>query len=1250
MRELEDHTPPTTLVDPSPETGDPALEPEDPGIPNDLRMLGRFEILRELGRGGMGRVFKAWDPARREQVAIKVLLGISSASMYRFKREFRSLAEVAHPNLVRLHELFSENGRLFFSMELLDGTDFLDWARSTADFDRLRGAMRQLADGVHALHRHGKLHRDIKPSNIAVTRDGRVVLLDFGLVREREDHGNGDMTAPGAVLGTPAYMSPEQAAGLPIGPPSDWYSVGLVLYEALTGVRPFDEPNPARLMRARIVRDPDPPSAHTLGIPEDLDTLCHGLLTREPAMRPSPSDILARLGAAAEVARLPDAASGSGSFVGRERELDLLATSLDAAAGGEAVAILLGGPSGIGKSELIRYFVSGLGGTDAPLVLSGRCHERESVPYKALDDIIDRIADRLQRLRPDERDAIVPAGIDALARVFPVLGRVASLTLGPGAGETLVDDHELRSRAFAALRDLLGRLRGRSPVVITIDDLQWADRDSVALLLELLRPPTPPPILFVFGHRSERDDGAPPLRSLIAGLRSERAAHRLHELALAPLPGEDCVRLARLLLGADRTPEQVQASAIARESQGSPLFVAELVRYAHRRRIEGTPASLAQEIPRLDDAIAARIDDLSPPARSLLEIVAVAGRPVEQGLALTAALGRDRDARALDALRDEHLVRTHGVGDRDPIEPSHERIREHLLRRLASDELRARHLALAEALAASGRADPDALATHFLHAGAGDRTVPHALQAGRGAAAALAFARAVEWFELALANLPPDDVRRCDLEAELGTAYANDSRAYEGAQAFIRAAAIAPADRRPELRRRAVHLLVSAGDLREGRELLAELLGDAGLPMPRTPRQTLLSVLWLRLRIALRGLEYVERPATQVSARDLHRIDLCWAAGYLVPYDRLLGAGFFARHLLLALRAGEPSRIAPALALEAASRFLAGGSDLEQTRELLRRADQIADRSGNSEARAWVASAKPAVFLLAGEWAQAAAHARDAAELVRRHAVGAGVSVMTSRYIELWARWQSGDWADLERPIRRLLASGGRRNPLHWNLRTLLAVPIALARDQPTEAMELFDEWAATPPEEIFGSSDIAMFAGRVAAHLYCGEGDAAWRHARTTRRPLDRALQFRDPLTHASLHLARAQAAIGHAAEVEGRDRRSAAVQARRDLHRLERTRFRPARTLARLGHAALAWIDGTPDVCEPLLRRCIDELDALDMAVHAAAARRRLGALLGGDRGEAVVRQADAALAARGVARPEAITRQFVPGFPDP
>ena len=407
----------------------------DPAAPEAFERTDRYIIQRLLGRGGFGVVYQAFDRQQNTVVAIKTLHRTGTDALYHFKREFRGLADISHPNLVALHDLVSDGQQWFFTMELVTGVDFLSYVghpdpaltetstvsvsethtivssgsetsepardvvqtlaggrvSSRCNPERIRAAARQLAEGLCALHQANALHRDIKPSNVLVTREGRVVILDFGLVA---DIGRTESGLVNTTAGTPAYMSPEQSAGLPADQAADWYAVGVMLFEALTGRRPFLG-TVSELMARKQEFDAPAPSEIASGVPEDLEELCRDLLQRDPRRRPTGIEVLRRLGATgADTADQPQRAP----FVGRKLELAALHEALDTVRRGRTMVAYVHGTSGIGKSALINRFLDRLPQGSDEVILRGRCFERESVPYKAFDSVIDQLARYLRQL------------------------------------------------------------------------------------------------------------------------------------------------------------------------------------------------------------------------------------------------------------------------------------------------------------------------------------------------------------------------------------------------------------------------------------------------------------------------------------------------------------------------------------------------------------------------------------------------------------------------------------------------------------------------------------------------------------------------------------------------------------------------------------------------------------------------------------------------------------------------------------
>ena len=320
------------------------------------------------------------------------------------------------------------------------------------------------------------------------------------------------------MVGTIAYMAPEQASREPLTPACDWYAVGSILYEAMVGRPPFVG-SVSEILHAKREGEIVPPGRLRVGLPPDLESLCVDLLHRDPLCRPAGSDILRRLGVAATSAVPAGLAVRPVDepipFVGRKAEWKRLHDAFDMVRDGLPAIVLVGGPSGAGKTTLIRRFLDDVvlreGGV---ALLQGRCREQESVPYKAVDSLVDDLGRLLNRWPDTDDSVLLPKGIDALVRIFPVLGRVEHVRLARRTGVEIIDPQELRRHAFAALRELLTRIGERRTLVAWIDDLHWGDLDGAVLLSSLLEGDDPPRLLLIASYRSEYTSSSLCRRSL----------------------------------------------------------------------------------------------------------------------------------------------------------------------------------------------------------------------------------------------------------------------------------------------------------------------------------------------------------------------------------------------------------------------------------------------------------------------------------------------------------------------------------------------------------------------------------------------------------------------------------------------------------------------------------------------------------------------------------------------------------------
>jgi predicted ATPase len=638
-------------------------------------------------------------------------------------------------------------------------------------------------------------------------------------------------------------------------------------------------------------------------------------------------------------------------LVGRGRHLDCLREAFAAMVRGRAVVVDVRGRSGQGKTALVEYFIDELIERDEAVVLAGRCYERESVPFKALDSLVDALVRYLRRLPSLEAQVLLPRDVLSLSRLFPVLQSVEAVSALPRRSVEVPDPQEMRRRAFTALRELLARLGDRRPLVLFIDDLHWGDVDSAALLSELLRPPDPPVFLLVGCYRSEDAATSPFLREFIGTQQGLGDPLDRRELDVEALTLTEAESLAIELLGPGNPAVRSHAAAIARESGGNPIFVYELAQHTRTDRPAGQ-ATVAGDIT-FEAVLWMRIQRLSTESRRLLEVVAVSGRPLGRSDAFRAAEVGAHGWMALATLRSGRLVRLTTPGERDEIETYHDRIRSAVLAHLSPSCLELHHRQLALALEESGNADPEVLAVHLQGSRAFDRAGEYFAAAAERAAMALAFDRAAELYRSALDLQPKkgDDEQR--LRTRLGDALANAGRGAEAAREYLRAAAIAPPACVLELKRRAAHQLLISGHVDEGLSTVRVVLRPMGLRPPRAPRQALASLLFRRALLRLRGLGFHRLDENQGLREDLTRIDLCWAVAVgLSSVDPIAGADFQARGLLLALRAGQPYRVARAIAMEPAHVSSAGASGQRRFEQLLTIAEPLAESVSNPHAKA----------------------------------------------------------------------------------------------------------------------------------------------------------------------------------------------------------------------------------------------------------------------------------------------------------
>jgi len=758
---------------------------------------GRYQVVRILGEGGRKRVYLADDLALHRQVALSTLksTALDVTALARARREAEAMARLSdHPNIVPIYDIGEDAERLFLVSQYMSGGD-LQQALAAAphgrlDLDRAMRIARQVADALDHAHGKGIVHRDVKPANVWFSPDGSAKLGDFGLALALDDDR---LTTEASLVGTAAYMSPEQGLGQPATSRSDLYSLGVMLYELVCGRLPFRGTESAVVISQHVNTPPVRPTQLVPEIPKALDALIVSLLAKLPASRP---------GSAAEVVRMLDAmllASGSEHtplgaktaalealidtpLVGRDRELHELRTALDATLAGQSRSVLISGDNGSGKTRLANELdtYAELRGAE---VLWARCSSAEGAPD--CWPWIQAIRTHLRSVDDEQLRSELGSGAATLAALVPeIVGRLPDVVVAEEA-----DPGRAKFRLFDAITVFLQNAARRRPLLIVVDTLHDADPTTVELLEHLATEVGRSPILMVGCVRENQGGDLGPLDESVA--RLSRLGQFTH-LRLRPLDAADVRGLLEAIAGhpLHASVEVAFVEAITRESGGNPYYLQEIVRHlvetgvlyrdgnhwrSDARRIEDLAIP-----PSIRDAAQRQLERLPEACRELLSLAAVVGREFSLGrLAALADLSQDELVEVLTpALRGQIVIAD--TVDADSYAFSHDATRESLYRQLKPERRAQLHRRLGALLEEAYGDRPEGhlaeLAHHFAEAastGAAPEAIDYCWWAAERAVQVGMYGEAAGHLRRASSLLPlveDDPARWCELHLSLGDA------------------------------------------------------------------------------------------------------------------------------------------------------------------------------------------------------------------------------------------------------------------------------------------------------------------------------------------------------------------------------------------------------------------------------------------------------------------------------------------------
>ncbi len=1169
-------------------------------------LANRWRIVRPLGAGGMGLVYEAMDEEVRHSVALKTLHDVGHEALAALKEEFRALPGVVHENLVGLRDLVVSDESCFFTMDLVAGVSFVEHVRANAgDFKVLKSALAQLARGVSAIHDAGMLHNDLKPQNVLVDAQGRVVILDFGLSGSRDA-----ARRQRGFAGTPQFMAPELFTGAAATPASDWYAFGVILFEALTGALPFLGMD-ALLRKTRQ----EAPLASTLasGLPPDLDALCASLLRRDPAQRPDSTAILSILGEHPHGPQSSEPAFARESFVGRELETEALwngyRTILE---DGAPYMLLVGGDSGIGKTTLVRRFLQQL--SSHALVLTGRCHPREDIPFNVFDEVIDALGERLADKGLPFADQIKDA-VAVLARSFRSLEGLAGDPIDPPPSD-VSNGFENRKRAGAALQRILRTISNDQPVVVWVDDLQWGDADSAGLLRDLLVGPDAPALFWIGTHRSE----ASLFLQQVGNYAQTLIGTHIERLPMGPLAVHEAEQLANEAMpGAAGT----DVASVARHAGGNPFFIRELAR-AERLRSVGGEWSTVENVVALDEHVLLRRQQLRHDESLILDLLCVAGRPVELPVLVHAsALGAAADT-ASRALAAAKLARNSVRRGTSCLEPYHDRVREPIVRAFDDETRRALHERLGNALVALGMDVPEALVGHLEAAGKRAQAYEHALLCAERAMSSLAFETAAALFARCVdLSLDSENLHRKLLERR-AVALSLAGRGSTAAQIYESLAGSADTDDAAELNERAGQQYLASGHGEKGFQLYRKALSRYGLSLPEERSEALAQGMQLFSELFQRPIADEYPALAEVDPARAKRVDLLLKVGPLatsLDHERQIhSSALFIRETL---ELGEPKRAAFGLAsLGTYAGVLMPAAPLAQG--LLGAAEKIHRANPDEVLGAWLDCSWGVVQTALQQFTACTVSMQRAYETFRR--VGAWEFMPVVCFYHATALGNAGRWNDA------------------WALHAELIRDAEQREDEALLFMILSSGWVPLvvldDPQHVLSNANRVLAQGKghakaqsllVKAECECYAGDAsrAW------------------ATLNESWHLIEDSFFT-----VEGNKWFTEWLRARLATH----LAFLPGRYEEGAEAAQTAFAGGTPHpAVEAGLTLAAGDYDGYIQRLEAMAegepsperfapvwtARRQLGSLLGGGRGEALVLEADGALRSMGVRNPARFAR---------
>jgi len=735
----------------------------------------RYAILKKLGEGGKGVVFKARDTVLNRVVAIKMLKSaeVGEEAYSRFITEAQAVAKLNHPNIVSIHDIGKEDGKQFFVLEFVDGESLRGlmqtYPENKCDVQTVLRIGIDICSALKYAHSQKILHRDVKPENVMITKEGVAKLMDFGLAKMI---GQPKVTQEGVIVGTVAYVAPEIALGKGADTRSDLYSFGAVLYEAVAGRPPFPGDDPIKVIFSHIHDHPVSPIKLNPKVPQALSDCIMKLLEKEPAKRyQSGEDLLRALREIAEefaketcvtsykisvVAPGPRLiAAIETQLVDRVEEMSILREAVDRAVRGEGGLIFLCGEAGIGKTRLTREL-----GAYAHLrgvqVLYGRGFGLLGLngvpPYVLWSEVV---RDYLETCSQEQLHRVIGSYPAEIAKLVPELGQM----LGAFPQSFPISPEYEQNRLFEAVSQFITNISREAPLLVVLDDLQSADRSSLLLLHYLARGVYKMPLLLLGAYRSTEIDAMHPLFLVLTELNRERG---LKSVTLKRMSLGDVSEIIKHILEQDDVPPEF-SKLVYEKTRGNPFFVEEVMKSLKEEEViyreEGKWK--IKEVSSIDfpetvkSVIKSRVSRLDDECQKVLRRASFVGTDFTfEALSAVAGIEEDKLLEVMEKMLETGLVKERIIRGEDVYSFADVMIRDVVHQEVS--HLRHKRLhgivgcALEKAYTKKTDEHLGELANHFLEGGDDKKALDYFLKAGEKAAQVYANSEAISYLQSAL--------------------------------------------------------------------------------------------------------------------------------------------------------------------------------------------------------------------------------------------------------------------------------------------------------------------------------------------------------------------------------------------------------------------------------------------------------------------------------------------------------------------